>query len=201
MSTLDTMRKALKALKSATPTRRMSDDGYVETGWEEHIAAMLALRAEIARLEAAEPVAWMRPDNRVAEESYARTQFSRGADKPPIGTWVPLYTAPTPPSAAEPVAGWKLVPVEPTFTMEAAARTEANRYHHADEAYRSAIYRAMLAAAPAAPTPPAAIPALNPIEYELAGELPDKTSWAIIAHWAYALAAERAGVGIKEEGK
>lgn len=41
----------------------------------------------------AEPVAWMRPDNRVAEESYSRTQFIRGADKPPIGTWVPLYTA------------------------------------------------------------------------------------------------------------
>jgi hypothetical protein len=41
-----------------------------------------------------EPVAWMRPDNRVAEESTARTQFSRGAVKPPIGTWVPLYTHP-----------------------------------------------------------------------------------------------------------
>ncbi|MFM2007608.1 MAG: hypothetical protein RLZZ09_3263 [Pseudomonadota bacterium] len=41
-----------------------------------------------------EPVAWMRPDNRVSEESTARTQFSRGAVKPPIGTWTPLYTHP-----------------------------------------------------------------------------------------------------------
>lgn len=46
----------------------------------------------------AKPVAWMRPDNRVAEESTARVQFSRGANMPPIGTWVPLYTDP-PPSA------------------------------------------------------------------------------------------------------
>lgn len=38
--------------------------------------------------------AWMRPDNRVAEESYSRTQFSRGPDKPPIGTWRPLHIIP-----------------------------------------------------------------------------------------------------------
>jgi len=52
---------------------------------------------EIDRLKAAqEPVAWMRPDNRVAEESSAKIQFSRGATKPPIGTWKPLCTCPQP---------------------------------------------------------------------------------------------------------
>ena len=57
---------------------------------EEALRAALAQQAEPVQ----EPVAWMRPDNRVAEESYSRTQFSRGRDKPPIGTWTPLYPAP-----------------------------------------------------------------------------------------------------------
>ena len=68
-----------------------------EFGWSpgeapriDNLRAALAQQAEPAQ----EPVAWMRPDNRVAEESYSRTQFSRGRDKPPIGTWTPLYTAP-----------------------------------------------------------------------------------------------------------
>ena len=54
-----------------------------------------ALRAALAEPEQ-DPVAWMRPDNRVAEESVTGKQFSRGPKEPPIGTWVPLYTAPTP---------------------------------------------------------------------------------------------------------
>ena len=57
--------------------------------------AAAALRAALAQQDepVQEPVAWMRHDNRVAEESYSRTQFSRGRDKPPIGTWTPLYTS------------------------------------------------------------------------------------------------------------
>lgn len=47
-----------------------------------------------------EPVAWMRPDNRVREESTAGTQFSRGPNRPPIGTWIPLYTHPAPDDTA-----------------------------------------------------------------------------------------------------
>ncbi len=37
---------------------------------------------------------WVRPDNRVAEESNTKNQFSRGANKPPIGTWMPVFISP-----------------------------------------------------------------------------------------------------------
>lgn len=73
---------------------------YEETAWfgptPKGAAAIAALKAALAQQDepVQEPVAWMRPDNRVAEESYSRTQFSRGRDKPPIGTWTPLYPAP-----------------------------------------------------------------------------------------------------------
>lgn len=68
-------------------------DGGEITWFKRAYTVMENLRATLAE-PMQEPVAWMRPDNRVAEESYSRTQFSRGRDKPPIGTWMPLYTAP-----------------------------------------------------------------------------------------------------------
>jgi len=52
------------------------------------------------------PVAWMRPDNRVREESFTGKQFSRGEQRPPIGTWNPLYlhTAPQPQPKRQPIS-------------------------------------------------------------------------------------------------
>jgi hypothetical protein len=91
MSTLrEAAQQALWALEMlAQPTKTNSETPR----YKAHKAAITALRAALKQQEQ-EPVAWMRPDNRVAEESTARTQFSRGAVKPPIGTWVPLYTTP-----------------------------------------------------------------------------------------------------------
>lgn len=43
-----------------------------------------------------QPVAWLRPENRVEEECTARTRISIGERCPPIGTWRPLYTHPAP---------------------------------------------------------------------------------------------------------
>ncbi len=92
----DAARQALEALDVFADAIRVWPE---ETRAPHEFAAMDKGEAAIAALRAAlaeeqEPVAWMRPDNRVAEESTARTQFSRGAVKPPIGTWVPLYTHP-----------------------------------------------------------------------------------------------------------
>lgn len=183
MTTLDTLRKALEALEKMRCWAEGEQVNYTGThpvavGRE----AITALRAEIARLE-----------------------------------------------AAEPVAGWKMVPLEPTLEMLTAAGREDDAAFAGGSTHGARIddvWAAMLDAAPTLPAaiswdaamppevaqwlsahpptvikpvaPPAAIPALNPIEYELVGELPDKTSWATIAHWAYALAAERAGVRIEE---
>jgi len=41
-----------------------------------------------------EPIGWVKPANRVVEESTTRQEFSRGKNKPPIGTWEPVYAAP-----------------------------------------------------------------------------------------------------------
>ena len=88
----------MTALRTAAQQALEALEEYQSTG-----APCLACDGAVAALRAAlaqqaepvqEPVAWMRHDNRVAEESYSRTQFSRGRDKPPIGTWTPLYPAP-----------------------------------------------------------------------------------------------------------
>ena len=54
------------------------------------VAAYLRAQAD------AQPVAWLRPENRVEEECTARTRISIGERCPPIGTWRPLYTHPAP---------------------------------------------------------------------------------------------------------
>lgn len=64
-----------------------------ETAWCAWQAAWNT-RTTPADRQQSEPVAWMRPDNRVEEESTARVQFRRGNQMPPIGTWVPLYEKP-----------------------------------------------------------------------------------------------------------
>lgn len=49
--------------------------------------------------------------------------------------------------------GWKPAPLEPTLTMRAAGKMEQNRYTGMDPLLPLAVYRAMLAAAPALPAP------------------------------------------------
>lgn len=135
MTTIEVMRKALEAL----------DEPSYKT--EKEVAAITALRAEIARLEAAEPVAWADPKSvtrlqRLPPGSVQITSIS-GSCEPP---WTqPIYTTPTPPAAI------------PALT---------------DEELRAA-YR------------------------ERCGDMEPMLTDIILARWAYALAAERAGVEIK----
>ena len=59
--------------------------------------ACIAKAADYLRAQAdAQPVAWLRPENRVEEECTARTRISIGKICPPIGTWQPLYAHPAP---------------------------------------------------------------------------------------------------------
>jgi len=59
--------------------------------------ACIAKAAAYLRAQAdAQPVAWLRPENRVEEECTARTRISIGKICPPIGTWQPLYAHPAP---------------------------------------------------------------------------------------------------------
>ena len=179
MTTIEVMRKALEALeyaeKDAADFQRINTD---QTG-----AAIAALRAEIERLEAAEPVAARPacldgkcPDRRECDVARACLH----------------HTAPTPPAkptAAEPVAEvynpWR-------HTLENCASGDNylshSEYHELikelDDLYR-------LRAAP-----PAAIPALTDEECEIRNRDPH-TEWDADMRWAYALAAERAGVEIK----
>jgi len=141
MSTIEVMRKALEALESPAGAQACSmciegpEDEYCCRS--EQWRAVFALRAEIARLEAAEPVAW------------------------------------------------GMVNAETGLILDVICPEE-----HAREpgSYTIPLY--------AAPTPPAAIPALTDEETLTAGD------WfgadvVDMARWAYALAAERAGVSIK----
>lgn len=51
--------------------------------------------ADYLRAQAdAQPVAWLRPENRLREESTSQTRFSFGKSRPSIGTWQPLYARP-----------------------------------------------------------------------------------------------------------
>lgn len=102
------------------------------------------LRTVVSLLEGMaeeKPVAWMRPDNRVREESTIGKQFNRGAQCPPIGTWVPLYLHPAPQPIPE---GWQLVPKEPTREMLA----EIKFMDVITDQAMTDRYRAMLVAAP-----------------------------------------------------
>ena len=136
MTTIEVMRKALEALehaeKDAADFQRINTD---QTG-----AAITAIRAELERLEAAEPVAWMHEDGRVV-----------GAT-----------------------------------TMQAAER-DGGAMKSSLSGYKTPLYTA-----PIAP----AIPALTP--QDIVAEADDGATFGDGAHWAYALAAERAGVQIKD---
>jgi hypothetical protein len=88
------MEQAIAALKVALEQPEPPPEAQTEAEKIAYCAGWWAAMEQKREQPEQEPVAWMRPDNRVAEESTARTQFSRGAVKPPIGTWVPLYTHP-----------------------------------------------------------------------------------------------------------
>jgi len=80
--TPDELRALADALDGCNPYR---DSSAVYS-----VAAYLRAQAD------AQPVAWLRPENRVEEECTARTRISIGERCPPIGTWRPLYTRPAP---------------------------------------------------------------------------------------------------------
>ena len=263
MSTIEVMRKAREALehaeKDAADFQRINTD---QTG-----AAITALRAEIERLEAAEPgtarpacLDGRCPDRR--ECDVARACLHHTPPNPPakpaaaepaaiVRTWrkpsaftgeielhaelidwrdglyaLPdgehlLYTAPTQPAAAEPVALG--APIAPEHDAELAAHAERAEQLHAEFLLAQKTYAyntpgiarcARMAATPEgrrlldagrvfiglepiwepafAAAPPAAIPALT--EVELDG---NSDGFYAGARWAYALAAERAGARIE----
>lgn len=171
MTTLDTLRKALEALKSSTPTRRMGED-YVETGWEEHIAAMLALRAEIERLEAAEEHDQRRPGIARCARMAATPEGRRllDAGRVSIGLepiWEPAFAAAPPaaiPALKEDAERWRLFA---KICEEQHMPPEARKHDAAGRAHFEAMGRGL----------------------------------GMAAAIDIALAAERAGVEIKEEGK
>lgn len=84
----------LRALADVLSRQRQADEHgiYCAVSRQAVDAAIKYLRAQAD----AQPVAWLRPENRVEEECTARTRISIGKMCPPIGTWQPLYTRPAP---------------------------------------------------------------------------------------------------------
>lgn len=149
MSMIEVMRKALEAMRGAAAElssilAAINDERMPHDGDEFHerldacLSVSAALRAEIERLEAAEPVAWGMVNAEtglildvICPEEHARE---------PGSYTIPLYAAPTPPAAI------------PALTLD-----------DMDAAPKNCLY----------------VP-------------------SDLAHWAYALAAERTGARIKE---
>lgn len=102
----------------------------------------LVIRAAIAEMEKAEPVAWLI----TAPDGY--TTILRGPTSVPDHTNTPLYAHPAP---AIP-EGWQLVPKSTTCDMDSAGSKA--HYKNWDgsptvtESDAESIYKAMLAAAP-----------------------------------------------------
>jgi hypothetical protein len=130
--------------------------------WGEHVDALAAIKAN--RERRGEPVAW------TSNEELRRVAAGYGGAM--AQTWFPdssgevaLYTSPQPePAKAQAVPeGWKLVPVEPTRSMMAAAVIYANgnavyknvaaKVLEIEESIYGEAYQAMLAASPQPPTP------------------------------------------------
>lgn len=178
MQILDTLRKALEALEwcveqGGGPTCEHESGGAVCFCKEN--AAITALRAEIERLEAAEPVAARPacvdgrcPDRRECDVARACLH----------------HTAPAKPTAAEPVAYmWQH---DETGRIGFIDPWQLQNGFEANNPRCKIV--CPLTAAPIAPS----IPALTEAEV--------RAMWGTQGHaanWAYALAAERAGVQIK----
>ncbi|WP_288080329.1 hypothetical protein [Pseudomonas sp.] len=96
---------------------------------------------------ACDPRGWVNVDGEMGPECE-----DCGATAPCIEVWNRRAALAQQPAAAVP-DGWKLVPVEPTIDMEDAGRKAASGFMRLGEAGR--VFRAMLAASPAAPAPEA----------------------------------------------
>jgi hypothetical protein len=172
MTTIGVMRKALEALehaeKDAADFQRINTD---QTG-----AAITALRAELERLEAAEPatarpacVDGRCPDRRECDVARACLH----------------HTAPIAPAAAGPVA-WM-------YTSRFAGYDRfVTRFQSDLDTYKADKVWPLYTT----PTPPATIPALTP--EDIVAEADDGATFGEGARWAYALAAERAGSRVEE---
>lgn len=163
MSMIEVMRKALEAMRGAAAElssilAAINDERMPHDGDEFHerldacLSVSAALRAEIERLEAAEPVAW--------------AVFWKVGSAMPDGTW------------------W-------------ARGRVCDNEAEALEAKEKYTQPARVAPLYTAPAPPAAIPALTLDDMDAA---PKNCLYvpSDLAHWAYALAAERTGARIKD---
>lgn len=154
MSTIEVMRKALEALENSVdlvqaeytdnwrhgrPTRAAQLDGLKRLA-EDHASAITALRAELERMEAVEPVAW----GRVFEGEVCDIICPSEHAREPGSYTVPLYTA----------------PIAPSIPALSESDTDAG--------------------------------------WDAAGGGDAYAAWGVGASWAYALAAQRAGVQIKD---
>lgn len=128
---------------------RGSGGGYVK--------ALMQVRWEVwqARASLAQPAPAAQPEQQpigfvgLHVESAIKGQTRYTTDiraRKSKGYPIPIYTAPVPAAAPEPLQGWKLVPVEPT--QEMLDNTAAFVNPHVNEADCAIAYRAMLAAAP-----------------------------------------------------
>ena len=208
MSAIDVMRKALEALepRCGTNADERQPDG-----------AITALRAELERMEAVEPVAWavMNGVQRVsahltsfgASDDRDRRQLSNELSGNLAAHWVaPLYTAPIAPATSEqkPKAGetWHVLRAGAvTCATLTISEITQSTVLFAPTSYTGKGERVPLgrglqfierASSPIAP----AIPALTANDIDRAAGTSD--GFFAGARWAYALAAERAGVQIKD---
>lgn len=132
-----------------TPIAARKVAALIEQGWKP-VGYVMDKDGERTAITVDAAVAWL-----TAQEVY-RLMFIDGrvVELPADAPAAPAR-AEAKPAPAEPVPeGWKLVPVEPTIDQEVAGR-DAQRFHSSlGDACR--VYKAMLAAAPAAPAEPVA---------------------------------------------
>ena len=116
-----------------------------------------AARASLAASAGSEPVAWRLRNTAFRSEVYEyfktkylaecrQKQFNASVDDGGLHDLTPLYTHPFPP---EGMAGWKLVPIEPTVDQEWEGKEASRRVDSMAEACK--IYKAMIDASPPLP--------------------------------------------------
>lgn len=139
----------------------------------------------MTRITEPEPVGQVVPRNGHAADTRENRMAVLLKDLP-VGTM--LYEAP-PAAQPEPVAGWRMVPAEPTREMLDAplpASPVGNRYESRRD-LRPMIYLAMLAAAPPAPAAPVVSDAM--VEAARAAWMDPAASLSEPQRWCNALTA------------